>query len=401
MATIKDIFYLDSTGVHVPPLQEVLDWYTQQYKNIYGDDVNLDPDTQDGQWIAIQAQALHDTMDTFGLLYNSFSPSTALSDGLDRNVRINGIRRRQATYSMCDVVITGAAGTVLKGASVKDSSDRIWNLPDTVIPLQGEITVTATASEPGAWRAGVGSLSVINTPTRGWQSVTNLNEATVGTAVETDAELRRRQGNSVAIPSQTILEGMVGAVATLEGVTRYKGYENDTNQIDTNGIPPHSSCLVIEGGDAQSIAEIILNHKTVGSGTYGDTQIPVIDRYGLETIINFQRPIYLYIKIYVKIKPLSGYINTYKNEIRQRLNEYINSLDIGDDVFINRLYPPILACNTSNTNTFDIVELKIGSGESEEDEITLDTKNIDVPFNGVAVTNLDLITVEAEGENDE
>ena len=57
MATIKDIFYLDSTGVHIPPLQEVLDWYTQQYKNIYGDDVNLDPDTQDGQWIAIQAQA--------------------------------------------------------------------------------------------------------------------------------------------------------------------------------------------------------------------------------------------------------------------------------------------------------------------------------------------------------
>ena len=398
MATIKDLFYLDATGIHVPTLQETVDWFTQQYKNIYGDDVILTPDTQDGQWIGIQAQALHDTMDLCGLIYNSFSPATSLADALDRNVRINGIKRKQATYSMCDVILVGSAGTLLNNCSVKDNQDRIWNLPNgIVIPLNGEITVTAVASEPGAWTAGIGTINIINTPTRGWQSVTNPVEATVGTEVETDTELRRRQGQSVAIPSQSILEGMVGAVATIAGVTRYKGYENDADVTDENGIPGHTSCIIVEGGDVQEIAETIFNHKTIGSGTFGSTVIPVQDRFGIITNIKFQRPTYIYIKILVRIKPLTGYITTYASDIRDRLIDYINNLGIGDDVYIGRLYPPILACNTSNTNTFDIKYVKLTTINSGDD---YKVENIEIPFNAVAITDAENVTVEVEGEGD-
>lgn len=393
MASISELFYLDDTGIHVPDLEAVASWLINEYKNIYGRDVVLTPDTQDGQWLGILAQAIHDTMDVSALVYNCFSPSTALRDALDKNVRINGIARKPATYSMCDVRIVGNAGTTIVNGTVKDNLNRIWRLPSrVVIPLEGEIVVTARADEAGDWTALSNTLTIINSPTRGWQSVTNENEATAGSAVESDAELRRRQAISVALPSQSVLEGMVGAVATINGVTRYRAYENDTNTTDANGIPGHSSCIVVEGGDAEEIAAAIHRHKTVGSGTYGDTTVSVYDKYGLKTDIKFQRPTYNRVKIKVTIRPLSGYSNTYGAEIKARLVEYINSLGIGEGVYLARLVPPILACNTSNTDTFDITSI-----EAAKDDGPLAPYNINVDFDGAVLTSEDLITVEEQG----
>ncbi|WP_457832781.1 baseplate J/gp47 family protein, partial [Staphylococcus aureus] len=81
----------------------------------------------------------------------------------------------------------------------------------------------------GAVSAPAGTITTINTPTRGWQSVTNPADAVPGAEVESDAALRSRQKISTAIPSLTVFEGIVGAVAGVSGVTRYRGYENDTN----------------------------------------------------------------------------------------------------------------------------------------------------------------------------
>lgn len=389
MAAISELFYLDATGIHVPDLEAVSSWLINEYKNIYGKDVVLTADTQDGQWLGILAQAIHDTMDVSALVYNSFSPSTALGDALDKNVRLNGISRKAPTYSMCDVKLVGAAGTTIRGGTVKDDLNRIWHLPsEVIIPLAGEITVTVIADEAGAWTALPGTINVINTPTRGWQSVSNENEATAGAPVESDAELRRRQAVSVALPSQSVLEGMVGAVATIAGVTRYRAYENDTNQTDSNGLPAHSSCLVVEGGDAAEIAEAIHRHKTLGSGTHGDTAITVEDQYGLNTSIKFQRPTYNRVKIVVTIKPLQGYSNVYASEIKTRLVEYINALGIGESVYLTRLVPPVLACNTSNTDTFDIISV-----EAALDDDEVGSSNLTVAFDAAVLTDESRITV--------
>lgn len=394
MARIQDIFFLDEKGLTVPDLDTVYQWFCDEYRNIYGADVILTPDTQDGQWIGIQAQAVHDLMDVCALIYNSFSPATAMADALDKNVRISGISRKIATYSMCDVKIIGTAGTEISGGSVKDNVNRVWNLPDRVtVPVSGEIIVTATAAEPGEWRALPNTLTVINTPTRGWISVTNENEATPGNSIETDAELRRRQAQSVAMPSQSILSGIVGEVSTIVGVTRLKAYENDSDTTDSNGIPAHSNCIVVEGGDVNLIADAIFRHKTAGSGTYGDTAIEVTDKYGLQSVIKFQRPEYVRIQAEIEIKPLKGYSNVYAEEIKSRLEEYINGLDIGDNVFIARLIPVILACNTSNTDTFDIVSVKAAKSGEE-----LQPQNIDILFNEAALTDISLITVKEQGK---
>ena len=84
------------------------------------------------------------------------------------------------------------------------------------VPVGGSIVVTATAAEIGSVTAAAGTINKIATPTLGWQTVNNVAAATIGDAIETDAELRRRQTQSTMIPSLSVMEGIVGAVASLQ-----------------------------------------------------------------------------------------------------------------------------------------------------------------------------------------
>jgi uncharacterized phage protein gp47/JayE len=222
----------------------------------------LDPDSKDGQMVALVALAIHDANTTAINVYNSFSPSTALSDALTRNVKINGIARKGETRSTVDLLLTGTAGTTITNGSAKDANGVIWNFPASVsIGVDGTVTVTASCATSGAVAAVAGSITGINTPTRGWLTVTNPLAATVGAAAETDAELRVRQGQSVALPSLTPFDAVDGALANISGVTRHKLYENDTGSVDINGLPAHSISAIVDGGDATTIAQTIRGKK--------------------------------------------------------------------------------------------------------------------------------------------
>ncbi len=150
----------------------------------------------------------------------------------------------------------------------------VWNLPATVvIGSDGTVVATATCANSGAVAAVAGSVNGINTPTRGWASVTNPLAATVGVAAETDAELRVRQSQSVALASLTPFDAVDGAIANVEGVTRHKLFEDDQEVTDSNGLPPHSISAIVEGGDATEIANTIRSVKGQGVSTYGTTSV--------------------------------------------------------------------------------------------------------------------------------
>lgn len=266
---IRDLCYVDAEGLHLPDYPTVLAELQGAYRGIYGADVYLEPDSQDGQWVAVVALAIFETMQVAAAVYNSFSPATAQGDALSRQVKINGLRRLVPTASQVDVTIVGVAGTTIVNGLVEDSNGQRWSLPaEVVIPPEGEVTVTATASELGSVAALAGTVTRIVTPTRGWQSVTNPGAASPGDPTETDAELRIRQSVSTMIPSLSVMEGIVGAVASLDGVTRWRGYENDTGDTDSDGIPGHTIAVVVEGGDSTAIAAAIHGKKTAGTGTW-------------------------------------------------------------------------------------------------------------------------------------
>ncbi|HHT1170875.1 TPA: baseplate J/gp47 family protein [Klebsiella michiganensis] len=350
-------------GISAPDYQTVLDTITGYFQQIYGSDAYLEPDSKDGQMVALVALAIHDANNTAISVYRSFSPATALGDALTSNVKINGITRRAATNSTVDLLLTGTVGTTINNGSVRDTNSVVWNLPATVvIGTDGTVVATATCASTGAVAAVAGSVNGINTPTRGWASVTNPLAATVGVAAETDAELRVRQSQSVALASLTPFDAVDGAIANVEGVTRHKLLENDTETTDANGLPAHSISAIVEGGDATAIANTIRSVKGQGVSTYGTTAVIVTDKYGNPYTIRFSRPIDVPVYVSITLKALTGYSSEVGDEIKAAVAAYINSLAIGDSVLLSRVYSPanLGVVSGGNARYYDIMELLIG-----------------------------------------
>ncbi|EAY4773890.1 hypothetical protein S828_20755 [Salmonella enterica] len=367
MALNLDTLGLSATvtaeGISAPDYQTILNTLKSYFQQIYGSDAYLEPDSKDGQMVALVALAVHDANNTAISVYNCFSPATGYGAGLTSNVKINGIARKGATNSTVDLVLTGTAGTTITNGTVKDTNNVIWRLPDSVvIGVDGTAMVTAICSNSGAVAALAGTITTINTPTRGWTSVTNPAAATVGAPAETDAELRIRQGQSVALPSLTPFEGVDGAIANVAGVTRHKLYENDTGATDINGLPPHSISAIVDGGDVTEIAQTIRGNKGQGVRTWGKTSVTVPDKYGNPHIISFSRPTDVPVYGKITLKVFAGYTSQIGVQIQQAVADYINRLMIGDPVLLSRIYSPanLGVVSGGNARYYDIQELLIG-----------------------------------------
>ncbi len=209
---------IDKNGINAPDYQTILNSWKTIFRDIYGDDIYIESDSKDGVFLSLIAYVIHGCNNATVASYNSFSPTTAVGEGLSRNVKINGITRKSSSNSTVDVLVTGRTGTVIRNAFVRDDAGNTWSLPDEVIiDTHGQAIVTAVCQKSGAIGALPHTVNQIATPTLGWQTVTNPVAATLGRGIETDIELRIRQAVSVALPSRTIMDGLMGQLPTCMG----------------------------------------------------------------------------------------------------------------------------------------------------------------------------------------
>lgn len=373
---ITDLAYIDATGYHYSDYPTFQQWLIDQYKGIYGADVYIEPDSQDGQFLAILSKAFYDTAALGAAVYNSFSPVTAQGVGLSRVVKINGIQRQSPSYSTVELTVVGTSGTVITNGVATDSLEQKWNLPATVtIPGGGTIDVTATADEIGFVTADSDTITSIFTPTRGWQTVNNDAAATPGDAVESDADLRGRQAQSTALPAQTVFDATLGAVANLAGVTKVQGYENFTDMED-NGLDAHSICVVVVGGDENEIAQAIVDQKTPGTNPVGNNgPVEAFDSRGLPYEIYFSYAVTATIAVTVTGAAGTGWSADYEVLIQEAVAAAINALPIGAEIFYTALFVPAYLVGTPAFGTFSITSITIGidGGMETSSNIDLDT----------------------------
>ena len=98
---------IDENGIFKPDYADALAYLEAEFRAIYGEDIYIEPDSQDGQMLAIFAAAIDGCNAQAVAIYNAFSPSSARGVGLSSVVKINGIKRLVASYSTVDLVITG------------------------------------------------------------------------------------------------------------------------------------------------------------------------------------------------------------------------------------------------------------------------------------------------------
>jgi uncharacterized phage protein gp47/JayE len=371
-------------GLTLPTYQDILAYLIAKKKEVYGDDIYLGVDSTDYQELSVFALMLYDTLQAVQHAYNGRSPLTAIGTGLDTVVKINGIVRQSSSNSTVGLTIRGVVGITISNGVVQDTSGQNWLLPPSVtIPGGGMISVSATAEATGAIQALAGTVNKIVTLQAGWTSVTNPLAASPGTAVEQDSQLRTRQEISTAIAAITPMDSLMGTVATLSGVTRTIGYENDTDITDINGIPSHSICIVVEGGSTTDIAGAIALKKTLGVGTYGSTTEIVLDYNGNGIAIKFFVVENVEIAVEITIHSLSGYTASVGLAIKEAIASTINTNNIGEDVFVTKIIAAASLWGTAWGNTFTITSVLLGRVWGSPSFMA--ATDIDIAFNETSV----------------
>lgn len=365
---------VSATGISAPNYAAVYNYLVSQYQYIYGADAWLGNDSQDGQFVGIIAQAITDCNNAAIAVYNSFSPTTAVGNGLSSNVKLNGLTRIVGSFSTKPLTLVGQAQTVITNGQVQDNNGNLWALPaTTTIPNSGTINVTATSVAIGAIPDGA-SWSIA-TPVLGWQSVSSAGTATVGNAVESDAKLRIRQSVSVSLPSITIFAGILAALEQVSGVTRVTGYENNTNSTNGNGIPANTLCFVVEcPSTAQTaVAQAIASKMPPGIATYGNVSTVITDTAGTVRTINQQTPTESTVTAAIQVHPLNGWASSTANLITAAVSAYFSSIAIGGVVNVALATAAATLPGTTYAGTFLVKQLQVNKngGAYQSTDLTL------------------------------
>lgn len=392
--------FIDDTGLHIPTYIDTRDRLIEEVKQIYGQDIYLDQDSADYQFISIFARKIFDAYSLAMLVYNNRTPITAIGVGLDNNVAFANIQRKGATSSVASLTLTGTAGTVISGATAIDQNDYVWDIEDCVIGSDGTVQANATCQTTGSIQALPNTINRIGTPMFGWTAVTNQFAATAGNDVETDAELRGRYSYSIRTPSLTVFESIVASIQQVAEVTRVAGFENDTSATSTGteppdipaGLPPHSVTFTVEGGDDEEVAQAIYNKKTPGCYTNGTTEVQIMSESGNVDTIRFYRPTYVPIYASVSVRKLSGWNDELEDRIKQNIVDYIEGLNVTEDVLISMVWSAsITAMDDVKNPQYTVTAITIGTSSG-----SLGSNDIDIDYDEAAqglVNNISVVFV--------
>lgn len=294
---------INENGLQVKTAPEIRADLEGKFRGIYGADINLEQNSPDGQLVGIFTQMAVDIRELLVQINNGFNPDRADGRILDERVVINNIQRNGGTYTITDVDITVDRTVDLQGLdadfnelngqgfTVQDDAGNQFILIDSVTLTAGTTSLSFRARQMGRIETTIGT--IIN-PVTIVIGVTGINNdsapTTIGQSEETSPQLRVRRQRSVALASTGYLNGLLGDVLSLDGVTDAKIYENRTNSTNGAGLPPHSTWLIVEGGANTDIADQIYGNKSYASNLKGDVEVNIITASGDLFVAKFDRP---------------------------------------------------------------------------------------------------------------
>ncbi|EKN5934738.1 hypothetical protein DVQ16_20565 [Yersinia enterocolitica] len=336
----------NNNGLEIDTFRDLFQTLSDAYKDIYGQDIDLDQESPDGQRVVIEAQARTDIEASLQWLYSQIDPDFNTGDMQQIIAKLHGLYLRPGSRSQRDLnVATDRPVFLYSGYKIRDQSNQVWFVRQNVTIPAGTTTVTFFAQDFGKVTGLIADTFTQLTPELGVLSITADAVAVVGRDEETPEEFRQRRNRSLENPATGSTGAIFAKVAQLTGVTDLNVGENDTKIDDVlTGIPANSIWLVAEGGAVSEIAEVMVKQKGGGTGTKGS----VIGRY-TETLIRpdgttlqiahdmqFDRPVYkpLHINLTAKRKVTNDPVDldTLKEALAKRV------MHIGEEIDANEFY---------------------------------------------------------------
>lgn len=366
------LIFNEKTGFSVQEPQEVREEVAQSWINAFKSDdtpdINTAPETPQGQIIDAETLAITQKDAELAFLANMFNPKTARGIWQDALAEIYFIKRKKAVNSRCYCVLTGLKGTVIeKGSKIQSEADgTYWNLlENATIQNNGSVIALFECETEGAVIASPNTLTKIITTVAGWDTVNNIQSATVGTLEESQQAFEKRRYDSVALNSRGTTSSVYARVLQLDNVVGCYVVDNKTNivkTIDDYDLKPHSIYVAVLGGSNQDIAEAIYKSLSAGCDYNGNTTIDITDEHtkSVESV-TFMRPIQqnVYIKVNLFNKDLpNDYEDLIKNAVINNFygldleveiaRETLSRIIMHEDVYSSRFLPSILNANINS-----------------------------------------------------
>lgn len=310
---------IDGNGIQIQTFSEILDGLingtpdTPGIKQIYGDDVNVDLNSPDGQWINNLALIKSDILELCVQIYNAKDPDQAVGVDLDAVCQLCGITRKGGTYTEVPIVVNTDRALNLNGQdtstpyTIEDSNGNQFQLIASAVLVSGDNTLSFRAVDIGNVQVIANTITTPTTYVLGVQGVNNPTGATqTGADQETDAQLRLRRQKSVSNAAQGFNPTMTGRLYELTGVVQVVVYENTTGTTNSDGVPSHSIWVIVDGGAVEEIAGVIYAYRNAGCGMHGGTSSIVVQSDGTSFEILFDRAVAENLYIDFSLQSLNG-----------------------------------------------------------------------------------------------
>lgn len=306
---------ISDSGFTRDRLDVILTKLQVQTRLIYGSDVNLNPETPDGQLLGMLAEAIDDTAQAIEDTYNGRNPNAATGQNLTSTATLTGVYRIVGDYAYVDVLMTITAGAVVPaGTEVQDEdTGATYATTVAVTGTGGQTLVTCKALVKGMTSAA-GKVTKIVHPTYGLTAVTNSSPSSTVDAEETDERLRIRRNLSTAAPSVGFLDSIRAGLLAVPGIGQVRLWENDTGvtvdiKTGDQALAAHAIAAVVTGGEASAIGAAIYARKPPGISTVGTSSVNVNDIVAIPHVIRYTvaTPVEYALKIRYRDRPGAGF----------------------------------------------------------------------------------------------
>ena len=174
---------------------------------------------------------------------------------------------------------------------------------------------------------------------------------------ETDAAARSRMLTSLAGNGRTMEENILAEILSVPETKQAVLYVNDTDTTDAKGIPAHTICPVVYGGNLQKLAEAVFRKKPPGIGTWGTATKQVVDENGISHDISIYRPVSSHITFNIDITAYAGFDAALADTVRQAVTDYVSPFGIGRSLMVPSVYGVCYAAAGEQANTFAVTDL--------------------------------------------
>ena len=341
-------------GIIIDDFDAIYKRLVEKFRSIYGQDVNLDSDTPDGQLLGLFTQELTDIHQAASFIVQMLDPYQATGNWLEQRAMYAGVIRRRSSYSYVDdVILTGTPKTNIPVDSIFiDQNKNKWVTLDRVeLNDLGSARVKIRSESPGIFNLKKLDELQQSTVILGLQKIIANSESYGGADEEKDIDLIQRFMKSHAINNEEDQSGIQAKLINLKGVEKCIVYENFTSETDEKGIPSHSLSAVVLGGDHQEIIETLTRSKKGGCGFFGKIEGETYYKDATRKAC-YDRPDKIEVSVSLTIARYKSFQDIDIDTIKENLISM--SFDIGENVYASRIISSI-----NLTDGFYITELTV------------------------------------------